>query len=127
MKVMPVFSWPFKAIVFEELVPNVLLPLTEMALLTVVVPVDAPMLTVVAAPPMFRVVAMVFIRLKVVWSVVKFEPLVSLKVPPVAPKPILTWLSVMLSIVSLFPSVILLAVLERVIPVAPATVKFPVV
>ena len=53
---------------------KVVVPVTDRLLLIVVVPVEAPMEIVVAAPPMFKVVAVVLIRLKVVAVVVKSPP-----------------------------------------------------
>ena len=52
-------------------------PVTLKALLTVVVPVPAPIDIVVPAPPIFKVVAVVFTRLNVVWFVVRSPPLIS--------------------------------------------------
>ena len=49
-------------------------PVTARLLLTVVVPVPAPKLTLVAAPPTFRVVAVVLNKLAVVEDVVIFPP-----------------------------------------------------
>ena len=49
-------------------------PSTSRLLLILVVPVAAPISNVVAAPPTFRVVAVVFNKLNVVWLVVKSPP-----------------------------------------------------
>ena len=59
------------------------------ALLIVAVPVAAPKLSVVAAPPMLREVAIVFSKLKDVWVVVRSPPLIAVSPEvvmfPVAP------------------------------------------
>jgi hypothetical protein len=60
-----------------------------------------PMFKVVAAPPKFKVVAVVLNRLKVEREVPKFVPFVKSKVP-VVPKFKLIWLLTSLSIVSPF-------------------------
>jgi hypothetical protein len=57
-----------------EASPKVVLPFTERALFRVEVPVEAPIDRVVAAPPKFKVVAVVFKRLKVVAEVVRSPP-----------------------------------------------------
>jgi hypothetical protein len=61
-------------------VPAVRVPAMSRLLLMLVVPVAAPKLRVVAAPPTFRVVAVVLNRLPVVWLVAIVPPL-ALMVP----------------------------------------------
>ena len=57
------------------------------ALLTVVVPEELPILRIVAAPPMFRVVALVLSRLKVEAVVVKMLPPLMVMLPAVVSVP----------------------------------------
>ena len=55
--------------------PIVKSPANDSSLLMVVVPLLAPIDTLVAAPPMFSVVAVLLIRLNVLWLVVMSPPL----------------------------------------------------
>ena len=55
--------------------PIVKSPLNDSSLLIVVVPLLAPIDTLVAAPPMFSVVAVLLIKLNVLWLVVMSPPL----------------------------------------------------
>ena len=58
--------------------PIVKSPLNDSSLLMVVVPLLAPIDTVVADPPMFSVVAVPLIRLNVLWLVVMSPPLTAM-------------------------------------------------
>ena len=64
--------------------PIVKSPLSEKLLFMVVVPLLAPIDTLVAAPPMFSVVVVVLIRLNVLWLVVMSPPLTAKSDPNVA-------------------------------------------
>ena len=85
-----------------------------------------PIFKVVAAPPTFKVVAVVLIKLKVVREVERVVPLVKSKVP-VVPKFKLIWLSTSLSIVSPFWRVISVANvvpdMVKALPVLASSVK----
>ena len=67
-------------------------------LLIVAVPVDAPSVRVVEAPPIFRVVAVELRRLNVVW-LVKISPPLTLRSPPVVISP----LAIIVPLVEIFP------------------------
>ena len=64
--------------------PIVRSPVNEKLFLMVVVPLVAPIVTLVAAPPMFNVVAVPLIKLNVPWLVVMSPPLTAMSAENVA-------------------------------------------